>query len=134
MLMRRRLVGWACVCMAGLAWGQARSVYIDANGNNGPSNWNNLSFSTVNASALLVDSLTNGTGIRATVTVRLNGGNNNASAAPVGDAAEFAPASTNNAYGHTVTWSGTPPILFGEVVFSNLNPTVAYTFTFYASR
>ncbi len=134
MLMRRLLVGWACVCMAGLAWGQARSVYIDANGNNGPSNWNNLSFSTVNASALLVDSLTNGTGIRATVTVRLNGGNNNASAAPVGDAAEFAPASTNNAYGHTTTWSDTPPILFGEMVFSNLNPTVAYTFTFYASR
>jgi len=130
----RRPVGWTCVCMAGLAWGQARSVYIDANGNNGPSNWNNLSFATLNASALLVDSLTNGTGIRATVTVRLNGGNNNASAAPVGDAAEFAPASTNNAYGHTVTWSGTPPILFGEMVFSNLNPTVAYTFTFYASR
>ena len=134
MLMRRRSVGWACVCMAGLAWGQARNVYIDANGNNGPSNWNNLSFATLNASALLVDSLTHGTGIRATVTVRLNGGNNNASASPVGDAVEFAPASTNNAYGHTVTWSGTPPILFGEMVFSNLNPTVAYTFTFYASR
>ena len=130
----RRLVGWTCVCMAGLAWGQARSVYIDANGNNGPSNWNNLSFATLNASALLVDSLTNGTGIRATVTVRLNGGNNNASASPVGDAAEFAPASTNNAYGHTTTWNNRQPILFGEMVFSNLNPTVAYTFTFYASR
>ena len=35
---------------------------------------------TLNASAELVDARTNGTGIRATVTVELNGGNNNASA------------------------------------------------------
>ena len=127
---------WLCgLTVAVSAWAQtSRTVYIDPMSNDGPANWNNLPFNSLNASMFLVDSLTNGTGIRATVKTRLNGANTNASASPTGDAAEFAPAGTNSAYGHTVTWSGVQPIPFGEVVFSNLNPTVAYTFTFYASR
>jgi hypothetical protein len=116
----------------------ARTVYIDASSGNGPANWNNLAFNTLNATMLLTDSLTNATGIRATVAVRLNGANANGSTSPTGNAAEFAPAGGNSSYGHSTYWPvnppGVPPILFGEVTFSNLNPTVAYDFTFYASR
>ena len=110
------------------------TVYIDASSNNGPANWNNLSFNSLGASLALKDSLTNATGIRATVSVRLNGANTSGTASPTGDAAEFAPAGGNSSYGHTNTWNGTPPILYGEVAFSNMNPAVAYTFTFFASR
>lgn len=111
-----------------------RTVYIDASENNGPAGWNNLAFNALGASRLLNDSMTNATGIRATVAVRLNGANTNGSTSPSGDAAEFAPAGGNSSYGHTTVWSGTDPILYGEVVFSNMNPTVAYDFTFYGSR
>ncbi len=110
------------------------TVYIDPIGSDGPNNWNNLSFNTLNDTRVLVDALTNSTGIRATVKTRLNGSNTNASSSPTGDAAEFAPAGSNSAFGHTSVFNGTQPILFGEVVFSNMNPAVAYTFTFYASR
>jgi hypothetical protein len=110
------------------------TVYIDASSNNGPANWNNLAFNAHGASLALKDSLTNATGIRATVSVRLNGANTNGSTSPTGDAAEFAPAGSNSSYGHTTVWSGVQPILYGEVTFSNLNPAVAYDFTFFASR
>lgn len=104
----------------------ARTVYIDPSGNNGPANWNNFDFAGVRT-ALLKDSMSNVLRMRATVTVPLTGANSNGSTSPTGDAEEFAPAGSNNAYGN----SSKP---YGEVVFSNLIQNVAYTFTFYASR
>jgi hypothetical protein len=92
-----------------------------------------VSFVTTNATALLKDSLTNATGVRLTVITPLQGPNTAVSAAPSGAAAEFAPASTNSAYGNTNIWQG-KVIPFGEVVFSSLATNTAYHFTFYASR
>lgn len=105
-----------------------RAVYIDAYGNNGPQNWNNLEFRTVNNTALLIDSMTNATGIRATVDVPIPS-SNTYSMTPTGDAAEFAPAGNNAAFGQS---GNTPP--YGLVAFSALNTNTAYTFTFFGSR
>ena len=126
-------LGFALAVHVGYAQ-TAHTVYIDTSTANGPANWNNVDFSVSGRTAILNDSLTNSTGIRATVSVRLNGANTSASVTPTGNAAEFAPAGGNSSYGHTNTWSGVPPILYGEVTFSNMYPNVAYTFTFYASR
>ena len=123
------------VCAAGLSWAQdTRSVYLDVSGNNGPATWNNLSFSVSNNTAVLKDAHALSTGVRATVTVSLNGPNTSGAALLSGAAAEFQPAGTNSAYGHQTAWGSMGPLPYGEVVFSNLNPRVAYTFTFFGSR
>jgi hypothetical protein len=123
--------GLATVCLSVLAFLAAnaqtvRTLYIDPISNNGPANWNNLSF-VGTGTVLLKDSLTNATAVRATVTVPLVGSNANTATSPTGDAEEFTPAGANSVYGNN-----TKP--YGEVVFSNLYANVAYTFTFYASR
>lgn len=106
----------------------ARAVFIDPAAANGPASWNNINFYTADASVDLKDSLAAATGIRLTVTKALQASNTNGSPAPYGDAAEFAPAGANNAYG---TYPAYP---YGAVVFSNLSLSTPYTFTFYASR
>lgn len=123
----------AGVVMSAWAAFAERVVYVDPISNNGPASWNNLSFVTSNATAVLKDSLESSTGIRMTVTTPLQGPNNNASASPSGAAAEFAPAGANSAFGNTNAWSG-KVIPFGEVVLSNLLVDTAYHFTFYGSR
>lgn len=134
------MVSLACILSLSslYTFGQTmRTVYIDAANNNGPASWNNLAFTAAGNTAFLKDSLTVNTGIRATVTVALNPGTNTqGTTAPTGDAAEFAPAGGNSAYGHAdASWGDiAAPLLYGEVAFSNLNPTVAYSFTFFASR
>lgn len=133
---RKVFYGWlvCAVCGSAAAFAQtAHTVYLDPVGNNGPANWNNLSFVTTNATALLKDSQINATGIRLSVITPLQGPNNGASASPLGPAAEFTPAGTNSAYGNSVVFSGRV-IPYGLAVFSNLNVNTAYTFTFYASR
>ena len=130
------LVKWSlCIfCVSGVSWAQnTRTVYIDTISNNGPVNWNNLSFGVSNNTAVLKDSLTNSTGIRATVMVSLNGPSSQSTNNPTGDAAEFKPAGTNSCFGHN-TAHASPARPQGVVLFSGLNTNVAYTFTFYASR
>jgi hypothetical protein len=135
-----RAVHWSAGLPAPALGETARAVYIDAVGNNGPAaSWNNLPFSTAIGSAsgtlILKDSEGRSTGIRATLTSRMDGTNSNATNNPTGDAAEFKPAGGNNCHGHPLINSGfvsmTP---LGELTLSNLNPNVAYDFTFYASR
>jgi hypothetical protein len=112
-----------------------RMIYIDPISNNGPASWNNMNFGASNNTAVLNDTLTQATGIRATVTRNMNpGANGSASTSPTGDAAEFAPAGGNSAYGHTTDWGTSGPIPYGEVLFSSLSTNTAYHFTFYASR
>lgn len=134
----RKELAAGLLCVFAAAWAQAQTahtVYLDPIGNNGPTSWNNLSLGVSNNTAVLKDALGTSTGIRATVTVPLNpGANTVASASPGGDAAEFLPAGANSAYGHTSSWGGAGPILYGEVTFSNLNALTSYAFTFYASR
>jgi hypothetical protein len=134
-----RVTYWAEGLQPPAAGQTARTAYIDAVGNNGPANWNNLPFSAVigsaNATLILKDSQTNATGIRATLTSRMDGVNSNATPTPTGDAAEFAPAGNNNCHGHPLTNASFPNATpLGELTLSNLNPSVAYDFTFYASR
>lgn len=133
---RSRVWFWMVVFCVRVGFAQiTRTVYIDPINNNGPAGWNNISFGAVGNTAVLKDSLQQSTGIRATVSVRLNpSANGNASPAPSGDAAEFAPAGANSAYGHTTVWGSVDPIPYGEVTFSNLLADVAYAFTFYGSR
>jgi hypothetical protein len=124
--LRTKWVRFVVFC-ARFAFSQtARTVNVAPSGNNGPPNSNNFDIPG-ERTALLKDSMSNVLRMQATVTVPLTGANSNGSTSPTGDAEEFAPAGSNNAYGN----SSKP---YGEVVFSNLIQNVAHTFTFCASR
>jgi len=117
-----------------LAPGEREVFLIDAAGTEGAATpgWNTVDFTGLNTQALI---RTNGqsSAVTCTVLTRMNGVNANGAVAPSGDAARFTPAGGNNAYGN-VNPFGTYSNGHAVARFSNLNPTVAYTFTFYASR
>ncbi|MDD4102588.1 MAG: hypothetical protein PHU80_08155, partial [Kiritimatiellae bacterium] len=74
---RIQIVFSVCTSLFALALGAqtTRTLYIDAHGDNGPAGWNNVAFTTVANTALLHDSSTNATGIRASVDIRIAGAN-----------------------------------------------------------
>ena len=81
MRMKAAVLLAALLTFSGASAQAVRTVYIDPISGNGPASWNNLSFGVSNNTAVLKDSLTNSTGIRATVTRNMNpGANANASA------------------------------------------------------
>ena len=119
--------------------GARQVLLLDACGNLAGSpvymGWNYLSFNSTGQLANMV--LTNGqpTGVSVQMLDRMNGTSYQSAATPTGDAAIFARASTNNAFGNINPWgTSTYSNEFCVARFSGLSPTVPYTFTCYASR
>ena len=95
--------------------------------------WN---YRTFNATGSVQLVLTNGFQTAATceVLTRMSSVTTTSATNPTGDAAIFARALVNNAYGHINPFGTGFSNEFCEVRFSGLNVNQAYTFTFYASR
>ena len=97
------------------------------------SGWNAVPFTSLSASPLV---LTNGyeTDAMCTVLTRMNSVNTYGSPTPSGEAAIFAPAGANSAYGNVNPFSNSYSNYYARARFSNLNPNRSYAFTLYASR
>jgi hypothetical protein len=101
-------------------------IYIDPYGGDAPASWNNASFTSATVMELK-NTNTNLTGITLSVTNTIQSGSTFGSNAPVGDAAQFAPAGNTGAYGN----NSNPDC---DVLFTGMKPGRSYTFTFYNSR
>ena len=82
-----------------------------------------------------IDSTGASTGIGLSLFNFHSGANPNGTLVPSGDAAHFVSTATqDNAYTHESDWSGQSPNPRGSVVLTGLNDSIAYNFTFFASR
>lgn len=82
-----------------------------------------------------VDSTGAATGIGLTASGFFAGSNQNGTSTPVGDAAIFDPqAARDNAFGHAGSFGTNPLTPVAYLDLTGLDPSVAYNFTFFASR
>jgi len=102
--------------------------YVDLSGSNTGVNWNQIQATILNSTTSLVTSTGSPGGCTITVTDNLGGINNDATATRVGDALEFQPMNTENAFGGNGTYAQ------GALQLTGLNPTNRYEITFFASR